>query len=178
VGRLVPERGLDVLLKACTRLYGAWTLTVAGTGPEQEALEALAERLGIASRVTWLGGVPRAELASLLPRLDCLVVPSRTTAHWVETYPAQALEAMGHGVAVVASDSGALPESVAKAGLIFGDGHPEGLTEALTRLLEDESLRERLAADGRRRVIAEYVDDAIARKTLAFWQRVREGSKG
>ena len=124
VGRLVPERGLDVLLKACVRLYGAWTLTVAGTGPEQEELEALAERLGIASRVTWLGGVPRAELATLWPRLDCLVVPSRTTATWVETYPTQALEAMGHGVTVVASDSGALPESVGKAGLVFARRAP------------------------------------------------------
>ncbi|HEX5005458.1 MAG TPA: glycosyltransferase family 4 protein [Gemmatimonadales bacterium] len=175
VGRLIPEKGLDVLLRACVRLYGAWTLTVAGTGPAQEELEALAERLGIASRVTWLGGIPRSELASLWPRLDCLVAPSRTTARWVETYPLQVLEAMGHGVAVVVSDSGALPESVGRAGLVFGDGHPDGLTEALTRLLEDGSLRERLAAEGRRRVIAEFVDDAIARKTLAFWRAVREG---
>ena len=174
VGRLVPEKGLDVLLRACVRLYGAWTLTVAGTGPEQETLEALAERLGIASRVTWLGGIPRAQLSTLWPRLDCLVAPSRTTAGWVETYPVQVLEAMGHGVTVVASDSGALPEVVGKAGLIFRDGHPEGLTEALTRLLEDGELRERLAAEGRRRVIAEYVDDAIARKTLTFWRAVRE----
>ena len=58
--------------------------------------------------------------------------------------------------------------------MIFRDGHPEGLTEALTRLLEDGELRERLAAEGRRRVIAEYVDDAIARKTLTFWRAVRE----
>jgi glycosyltransferase involved in cell wall biosynthesis len=60
LGRLDEEKGLDVLLRACVRLYGPWTLTVAGTGPEQETLEALAERLGIASRVTWLGGIPRA----------------------------------------------------------------------------------------------------------------------
>lgn len=174
IGRLVPEKGLDVLLKACVRLYGAWTLTVAGTGPAQEELEVLAERLGIASRITWLGGIPHRDLASLWPRLDCLVVPSRTTARWVETYPVQVLEAMGHGVTVVVSDSGALAETVGKAGLVFGDGHPDGLTDALTRLLGDQVLRERLAADGRRRVIAEYVDDAIARKTIAFWRLVLE----
>ena len=177
VGRLVPEKGLDVLLRACVRLYGAWTLTVAGTGPEQEALETLAERLGIASRVSWLGGIPRSELATLWPRLDCLVAPSRTTAHWVETYPVQVLEAMGYGITVVASDSGALPETVGKAGLTFSEGHPDGLTEALMRLLDDAELRERLAAEGRRRVIAEYGDDPIARKTLTFWRAVREGSR-
>ena len=178
VGRLVPEKGLDVLLRACARLYGAWTLTVAGTGPDQERLEALAERIGIASRVTWLGGIQRTDLINLWPRIDCLVAPSRTSPGWVETYPVQVLEAMSHGVAVVVSDSGALPESVGKAGLVFTDGHPDGLTDALTRLLEDASLRERLAAEGRRRVIAEYVDDAIARKTIAFWETVRQGARG
>lgn len=175
VGRLVPEKGCDVLLRACARLYGAWNLSVAGTGPEQEALERLAERLGVASRVTWMGGVTQQDLAALWPRLDCLVAPSRGTAAWVESYPLQVLEAMSHGVAVVVSDSGALPETVGRAGLTFGDGHPEGLTDALTRLLEDAALRERLAAEGRRRVIGEYVDDAIARKTLAFWRDVLNG---
>ena len=177
VGRLVPEKGLDVLLRACVRLHGAWTLTVAGTGPAQEKLEALAERLGVASRVTWLGAIPQRDLASLWPRIDCLVAPSRTTARWVETYPVQVLEAMGHGVMVVTSDSGALPETVNGAGLVFREDHPDGLTDALTRLIADAGFRERLAADGRRRVIAEYVDDAIARKTLTFWRAVREGSK-
>lgn len=178
VGRLTPEKGLDVLLRACVRLYGAWTLTVAGTGPAQEELEALAERLGIASRITWLGGITRGDLAALWPRLDCLVAPSRTTPRWVESYPLQVLEAMGHGIAVVVSDSGALPETVGRAGLVFRDGHPDGLTDALAMLLEDGALRERLGADGRRRVIAEYVDDAIARKTLAFWREVRERRRG
>lgn len=178
VGRLIPEKGADVLLRACARLYGAWTLAVAGTGPEQESLERLAERLGIASRVTWLGGVTQQDLTALWPRLDCLVAPSRGTGTWVETYPAQVLEAMSHGVAVVVSDSGALPETVGRAGLTFGDGHPEGLTDALTRLLGDAGLRERLAAEGRRRVIGEFVDDAIARKTLAFWRELLNGRGG
>jgi glycosyltransferase involved in cell wall biosynthesis len=62
--------------------------------------------------------------------------------------------------------------------LTFSEGHPDGLTEALARLLEDGELRERLAVEGRRRVIAEYVDDPIARKTLTFWRAVREGAKG
>jgi len=177
VGRLVPEKGLDVLLRACVRLYGTWTLTVAGTGPAQEELEALAERLGVASRITWLGAIPRRDLATLWPRIDCLVAPSRTSARWVETYPIQVLEAMGHGVTVVTSDSGALPESVGGAGLVFREAHADGLTEALSRLIADAGLRERLAAEGRRRVIAEYVDDAIARRTLTFWRAVREGTK-
>jgi hypothetical protein len=71
---------------------------------------------------------------------------------------------------VVASDSGTA-RSRRQGGLIFRDGHPEGLPAAPPGF-EDEAGR--LAAEGRRRVIAEYVDDAIARKTLAFWRAVRE----
>lgn len=177
VGRLVPEKGLDVLFRACIKLHGTWTVTVAGTGPAQEELEALAERLGMASRVTWLGAISRQDLSTVWPRLDCLVVPSRTTANWVETYPVQVLEAMGNGVAVVTSDSGALRETTGGAGLVFREDHAEGLAELLGRLLAEVELRERLAAEGRRRVIAEYADDAIARRTLAFWREVRKGAK-
>jgi len=175
VGRLIPEKGLDLLFRACVKIHGAWTITVAGSGPAQEELEALAERLGVASRVTWLGAISRQELASVWPRLDCLVAPSRTTARWVETFPVQVFEAMGNGVAVVTSDSGALRETTGGAGLVFREDHAEGLAEALGRLLADAELRERLGAEGRRRVIAEYADDAIARKTLAFWREVRSG---
>jgi glycosyltransferase involved in cell wall biosynthesis len=178
VGRLIPEKGLDVLFRACIKLHGAWTVTVAGTGPAQEELEALAERLGMASRVTWLGAISRQDLAAVWPRLDCLVAPSRTTALWVETYPVQVLEAMGNGVAVVTSDSGALRETTGGAGLVFREDHAEGLAEVLGRLMADRELRERLAVEGRRRVIAEYADDAIARRTLAFWRAVRESAPG
>jgi glycosyltransferase involved in cell wall biosynthesis len=173
VGRLVPEKGLDLLFRACIKLHGAWSITVVGTGPAQEELEALAERLGVASRVTWLGAITREDLASVWPRLDCLAVPSRTTAQWVETFPVQVFEAMGNAVPLVTSDSGALREIAGAAGLVFREDHAEGLAEALGRLMADAALRERLGAEGRRRVIAEYADDAIARKTLAFWRELR-----
>ncbi len=59
LGRLMPEKGLDLLFRSCVKLVGRWTITVVGTGPAQEELEGLAERLGIAGRVTWLGALPR-----------------------------------------------------------------------------------------------------------------------
>jgi glycosyltransferase involved in cell wall biosynthesis len=172
VGRLVPEKGLDILLRASVRLFGAWSITVVGTGPAQEELESLAEKLGVAARVHWLGALPRRELANVWPRLDCLVAPSRTAARWVEAYPVPVLEAMGHGVVVVTSDSGALPDVVGAAGLVVPEDNPDALTEALVRLGSDEEFRAKLGAEGRRRVIEEYVDDALARKTLDFWRRL------
>ena len=168
-GRLIPEKGLDLLFRACVKLIGRWSLTVVGTGPAQEELEGLAERLGIAGRVTWLGALPRQRVDDVWPRLDSVVLPSRTAPRWVEAAPRAAMEAMAHGVAVVASTAGALPEIVGPAGLVVPEEDVIAIAEALQRLHDDPAERERLAAAGRRRVLSEYTDAAIAGKTLRFW---------
>jgi len=169
LGRLIPEKGLDLLFRACVKLVGRWTITVVGTGPAQEELEGLAERLGIAGRVTWLGALPRQQVDEIWPRLDCVVVPSRTAPRWVEGAPRAAMEAMAHGVPVVASAAGALPEIVGSDGMVVPEEDVIALAEALQRLHDDAAERERLAAAGRRRAMSEYTDAAIAAKTLRFW---------
>jgi glycosyltransferase involved in cell wall biosynthesis len=170
VGRLVPERGLDLLFRALVGLAGKWSLTVVGTGPSQEELESLAQRLGISARISWLGALPREAVEKVWPSLDCVVLPARTTPRWVPTVGRAALHAMAHGVAVVASDSGALPELVGDAGRIVAEEDVPALTAALQELYADRSECERLGAAGRRRVLEQFSDDAIAGKTLTFWR--------
>ncbi len=170
VGRLVPERGLDLLFRACVALAGKWTLAVVGTGPSQEELEELAQRLGIAARISWMGALPRAAVDEVWPQLDCLVLPSRTTQRWVMTVGRAALHAMAHGVAVVGTDSGALRELVGGGGRIVPEEDVPALTAALQELYSDRPLCERLGAAGRRRVLEEFSDGALAGKMLAFWR--------
>lgn len=177
VGRLVPEKGLDSLFRACVKLHGRWTLSVVGSGPAQEQLEALAERLGIASRITWLGALPQESLKEIWPTLDCLVVPSRSTPQWVETYHPALVEAMGHGVPVVGTDSGALPDLIGNAGLVVPEDDVAAMTGALQRLADTPRDRIRFGREARLRVLAEYVDDALARRTLEFWGKVVGGKK-
>jgi glycosyltransferase involved in cell wall biosynthesis len=172
LGRLIPEKGLDLLFRACVKVIGRWTITVVGSGPAQEELEELAERLGIAGRVHWLGALPRQAVEQVWPRLDCVAMPSRTAPTWVETVPRAALEAMAHGIPVVASASGALPEIVAPAGTIVPEDDVGALATALQALHDDPAERARLGDLGRQRVMAQFTDDAVARKTLEFWRRV------
>jgi glycosyltransferase involved in cell wall biosynthesis len=172
VGRLVPERGLDLLFRACVGLAGKWTLTVVGTGPSQEELEALAQRLGISARISWLGALPRQAVDEVWPRLDCLVLPNRTTERWVMTEGRAAIHAMANCVAVVGTNSGALPEIIGDAGRIVPEEDVASLTAALQDLYADRAECERLGAAGRRRVQEEFSDAAIARKMLAFWRRL------
>ena len=170
VGRLVPERGLDLLFRACVGLAGDWTLTVVGTGPSQEELEALAQRLGISARISWLGALPQQGMDEVWPRLDCVVLPSRTTQRWGATVGRAALQAMAHGVAVVGTDSGAVPELVGEGGRIVPEEDVPALSAALQELYADRSECERLGSIGRRRILEQFSDDAIAAKTLTFWR--------
>lgn len=170
VGRLVPERGADRLLRACGQLMGSWSLTIAGTGPEQEALELLAERLGLAARTRWPGAQTRAQIAELWQRTDCLVVPSRSTPAWVERWSPVLVEAMAHGVAPVVSAEGALPEMVGEAGVVFRD--EEELLLRLQELVADPARRSALGAAARRRVLDRYQDAALARSLDRFWKEV------
>lgn len=172
VGRLIPEKGLDLLFRAAVKLVGRWTITVVGTGPAQEELEGLAERLGIAGRVTWLGALPRSGVDAVWPRLDVVVNPSRTTARWIETTPRAALEAMAHAIAVVGSAAGAIPETLGDAGIVVPEEDVAALSDALQRLHDQPAEHQRLGAAGRRRVMQAYTDAAIAQRTLAFWREL------
>jgi glycosyltransferase involved in cell wall biosynthesis len=176
VGRLVPERGLDLLFRACVGLAGKWTLTVIGTGPSQEELEALAERLGISARIFWLGPLPRSAVDEVWPKLDCVVFPARTTPRWVASAARGALHAMANGVTVVATDSGALPEIVGNTGRIVPEEDVPALAGALQELYADRAECERLGMAGRRRIMEEFSDEALAGKTLAFWRSLMPAS--
>jgi glycosyltransferase involved in cell wall biosynthesis len=169
VGRLIPEKGLDLLFRAAVKLVGRWTVTVVGTGPAQEELEALAERLGIAGRVTWRGALPRSAVDEVWPKLDVVVLPSRTTPRWIEVMPRAALEAMAHGLAVIGSAAGAIPETLGNAGLVVPEEDVAALADALQRLHDQPEEVRRLGTAGRRRVMESYTDAALAERTLAFW---------
>jgi glycosyltransferase involved in cell wall biosynthesis len=157
-------------------MTGRWTLAVIGTGPSQEELEALAERLGISARVSWLGPLPREAVDQVWPRLDCVVFPARTTPRWVATAARGALHAMANGVTVVATDSGALPEIVGDTGKIVPEENVPALALALQELYADRTECERLGAAGRQRLIEEFSDAAVAQKTLEFWRSLTPAS--
>lgn len=148
VGRLVPEKGLDVVLEAMAGEAG-WHLEVLGTGPEEPALRARADGLGLADQVTFLGSVAQEDLPAAYRRADILVVPSQDTPAWTEQFCRVAVEAMACGVPVVASAVGSLPEVVGDGGLLVPPGDPEKLRAALRCLAEDRALRQKLGVVGR-----------------------------
>ena len=147
VGRLAPHKGVDVLLRALSGLDGV-CLRVAGSGPEEANLRALADELGVADRVELVGSLSQEQLPGFYQGLDVLAVPSIPTPGWREQFGRVVVEAMACGVPVVASDTGALPDVVGDAGLLVPPGDVVALGKTLRSLLDDEALRRELAQHG------------------------------
>lgn len=171
-GRLVAEKGVDLLLRAVATLPGVWRLHVTGEGPARPALEQLAQQLGIAGRVTFEGSIPSSRMPAFLQQLDALVLPSRTMPNWKEQFGRILVEAMACEVAVIGSDSGEIPNVIGPAGLIFPEGNPQALHAHLLRLLQAEGLRDELGRRGRQRVLECYTQAQIAAHTVTVYQEM------
>lgn len=136
-GRMVAEKGVDLLLRAVERVPEA-RLEVAGDGPLRPALKRLAHDLGIEGRVRFLGSVAFRAVADLYARAAAVCVPSR----WDEPFGYAAAEAMAMGRPVVATPRGALIELLAGGrGFVAEDATPAGLAQALQHALDDASAR-------------------------------------
>ncbi len=176
VGRLVPEKGVDDLIVAFSNLnQSEATLWIIGDGPHRRALEELADHQDVGARVRFIGALRHDDVAGELRRLDILVLPSRTTSGWVEQFGHVLVEGMGAGVAVVGSDSGAIPDIIGEGGVVFPEGDRDALTRVLGALcaptaLQDHQRRARTRAD-------DYTHDAIATSLADFWQVVVGSSK-
>jgi glycosyltransferase involved in cell wall biosynthesis len=130
VRRLTPRMGLDDLIHAWAALpQRRAELHIAGTGPDRERLERIAQELGLAERVHFLGAVADDRLPDVYRAADVCVAPSRQ----LEGFGLVALEALACGTPVVVSDSGGLPEAV--AGLSGELVVPAGDRDALARRL-------------------------------------------
>lgn len=172
VGRIVRERGLDLLFEALAEVYGDWRVRLVGTGPAQEALEAQAQRLGLAARLEWLGGLPRNALGGFWRDVDAIVAPSRSVPGWVEPTGAVILEAMAHGVAPIVTRCGALPDVVGGGGLIVDEEDQPALSRALQQLVAEPGRFRTLGATARQRVIERFGDGAVAEQLVAVWKKV------
>jgi len=173
VGRLVAQKGIDVLLDALAR-PGLETveLDVVGDGGWRGALEGQAAALGMAGRVRLHGWLDRSVLAEIYRAADVFVLPSRD-----EGMPNVVLEAMASGLPVVASAVAGARELVVEGstGFLVPPEEPGALADALLRLTGDPALRAALGGRGRRRVEEHFSWRAAAVSFLDLVEKSRSG---
>jgi glycosyltransferase involved in cell wall biosynthesis len=167
LGRLGPEKGVPQLVMAFASLgsKSGWRATIAGDGAVKDTRAAV-ERAGLGDRISVPGWVDSAGVETLLHAANILVLPS-----FSENLPMSVVEALAHGVAVICTPVGALPDIIEheRTGLIVKPGDVDGLASALGRLIEDPDLRRRLGEDGRALHRTRLDIEACAERLVAIW---------
>ena len=145
-GRLVPQKNVDVLLKAFSLVEGS-RLTIIGEGTERPRLLKLAKTLGISNRVNFLKPVPRKELIQRMKAAAAFVMPSRR-----ENFGIAPLEAMYCGTATISTNTEGPKDYIndKENGMLAEIGDARHLADSLMTVLSDGTLRRRLERNGRK----------------------------
>ena len=146
LGRLVSDKGVDLLLDALAQLkQNGLTprLTIVGSGPELNSLNHQTHRLGIVDQVAFVGVKIEEELVNILNTHRILVVPSR----WEEPFGIVALEGIACGCVVVGSSAGGLKDAIGECGITFPNGDVFALVRALRQLLDQPHLLDHYRAN-------------------------------
>jgi glycosyltransferase involved in cell wall biosynthesis len=150
----LPDKGLDLLLTALTRVKAPFRAIVAGCGPAAEWLQQKARKEGLGQRVHFTGWLEGRPLEYLYGRADLVPFPST----WDEPFGLVGIEAMAHGVPVVAFDVGGVGEWLAQG--VGGWSVPrrdvDAMARAIDRALADPDLRREVGECGRRRVERDF----------------------
>lgn len=178
-GRLIPEKGVLDLADSLAGLDQLdWTLLVVGRGPLRGAIRGRLASAGLADRLMQVDDADHHRVGELLTATDVLVLPSYATEHWVEQFGHVLIEAMAAGCPVVGTDSGEIPHVVGDAGMVVPERDVAQLRACLQCLIEDSSLRARLAARGRTRVERHFAHGQVAeRLALCFEQSLARPPK-
>jgi glycosyltransferase involved in cell wall biosynthesis len=157
VGRLVPKKGYAGLIEALADLPKDldWRFRHIGGGPLNDALQAQAQRLGIAQRITWLGAKPQETVLEEYRGADLFILNSRIAEDGDrDGLPNVLMEAQSQRVPVIATNLAGIPELVidGATGVLVPPDDAPALGKAIERLLHDANLRERMAEAGHTRV--------------------------
>jgi glycosyltransferase involved in cell wall biosynthesis len=171
IGRLVSTKGVEILLQAAQQVRAEglrFRIKVIGEGPERQSLESQVAALGLSENVLFLGYVSADELEKHLADVSTIVIPSLAG----EVFGLVAAENMARGKLLIASDSGALSEVIADAGLTFPPGDVSGLARCMKQVLQDETLPAKLGFKARERAEKEFDENGMLGKHLDIYSNV------
>ena len=172
VGRAVPKKGYDILLKALSQLPKElnWRFIHVGGGEISDKLKAQAEALGISERIDWRGARPQGAVIETLREGDLFVLASRITEDGDrDGLPNVLMEAASQELGCISTQVSAIPEFIipGETGLLVPPEDADALADAIAALAKDPALRARMGKAARNRVIAAFSKDACIQSLAA-----------
>jgi len=173
-GRLVPEKGADIAIRAFAGIladFPAARLWIAGDGPERSRLEALGATMGVGANIDFLGRLPRPELERRFSGAWVQCVPSI----WDEPFGLVTIEAQARGTPVVASAVGAQPEFIipGRTGYLVAPGNPTVLASAIGDVLKDPEAADRVGDAAREAALKNFDGDSTIDRLLNEFEDIR-----
>ncbi len=169
IGRIVEEKGLELLIDAVAKINVKKRFLIIGDGPFKNRIKEKTIDSGIGDETIFVGKIPHHQLPEYLNCMDVLVLPSMTTKSWKEQFGRVLIEAMACEVAVVGSTSGEIPTVIGPAGLLFKEGDVTALYEILMKVINDPELLLSLKKKGRAYVINHYAWHAISEQMYQLY---------
>jgi len=172
VGRIIRQKGLEYAVKAMPLIlekHPDARFVIIGRGNRLSHVKRLVKQMGLEDSVVFPGFVPESELFEALGSCDVFILPSL----W-EVLPISILEAMSCGRPIVCTTAGGNAELVRNGfnGFVVSKRSPEQLSDAVIKLLDDDSLRKRMGENSRKRAVQEFDWELIADKTIAAYKQV------
>jgi glycogen(starch) synthase len=178
VGRLVPDKGVDLLLRAASdvkRAGSGFRLKIIGDGPERHRLERLGEELQLQDCVVFIGYCEGSSLQKAMADVSVTVMPSL----WEEACPMTAIEQMMRGRLVIATEIGGLGEVVGRTGLKFPPGDATALADCIKKAITDRLLVVALGNAARKRALNIFREHQMVEKHIALYEQLaRENGAG
>lgn len=173
---LVPKKGHRFLVQACALLIKAgirnFRCLIIGDGPLQKEIKTQIAQHGLSEIVHMVGRLPHEAIIQMYEKgeVDAVVLPSIITEDGErEGIPVTLMEAMAYSIPVISTGTGGIPELICEdAGILVQHSSAESLAQAIRKLLEDESLRAKLASKGRERIEREFNLDVNVRVLLDY----------
>ncbi|PAU95672.1 glycoside hydrolase [Aliifodinibius salipaludis] len=171
VCRLVPRKGMDVVLKALKEIVQQDPNVIyllGGSGPDASRLKALCNNLGLKDHVKFLGRIAEQELPYYYSLADVFVMPAKNNPPDVEGFGIVFLEANACGTPVIGSKTGGIPDAIVdgETGLLVDENNIEELKIAISKLITNTDLAHKMGEAGRKRILSEINWDTSAQRIL------------
>lgn len=175
VGRLIPRKGIDVLLQALRQVHTESSLVIVGNGPLRTLVSKWISNGGLTSRIRLVGQVPIEDLPAIYASARFFVLPT-----FAEAMPLSVVEAMASGLPVITSALPIMDDFVVDGvnGLLVPPGNPHKLAEAIDLIEGNPSLRDRLASNARFHVVEHLSMASVARRIVELYERVLAARTG
>ncbi len=172
VGKIVDQKGILDLIQAISKINEKIQLLIIGSGNLRGEVEQRVRSLGLGQKTIITDAVPHSKIPEYLNCMDLLVVPSITLPHLKEQFGRIIIEGMACEVPVIGSDSGEIPKTIDKAGLIFRERDVKDLRDKIDILIKNPCLRGSLAKKGRKRVLENFSWKVIVEKQYQVYMEL------